>query len=244
MRRIGVLLSLLCLLDPGCRSATQVLLVLRLDPARGVDQIRVSARSGAESLPAVLRPEPPAGPLADPQSVTILLPDRLAGRLLTVAVEGLRQGKVLVSAAGSAIPVEGERVSLEISLSGPQPHDGGPPDPDRAPDQTACLDSDKDGVTTCAGDCDDTDPDAHPAQTAFFTMPTKGTKNFDYNCDKVEEREVKGLVSCARVGAGCEGHGWQGSIPGCGQAAVFISCKPSGPTQCAHDQSQRVQACR
>src|SRR5690606_21882349 len=110
---------------------------------------RVSARSGDESFPGMLRPEPPAGPLADPQSVTLLLPDHLAGRVLTVAVEGLRQGKVLVSAAGSAIPVEGERVSLEILLSGPPPRDGGPQD--RAPEKTSCLDGDKDGVTICAG---------------------------------------------------------------------------------------------
>jgi hypothetical protein len=242
MLRIAVLLSLACLLDAGCRSATQVLLVVRLDPARGVDQIRVSARSSTESFPAMLRPEVPAGPLADPQSVTLLLPDHLAGRVLTVAVEGLRQAKVLVSAAGSTIPVESERVSLEISLSGPPPRDGGPQD--RLPEKTSCLDGDKDEVTICAGDCDDSDPNAHPLQTAFFTVPTRGSKNFDYNCDKVEEKEIKGLVSCVRVGAGCEGHGWQGSIPGCAEAAVFISCKPSGQTQCAHDQSQRVQACR
>ncbi len=106
-----------------------------------------------------------------------------------------------------------------------------------------CVDADQDSVTTCAGDCDDAEPNVYPKQTAFFSTATK-KGSFDYNCDQLEDKEVSTLVSCVRLGASCEGSGWQGSVPGCGVQGVFISCKPSGPSSCSHDQSQKAQGCR
>ena len=88
-------------------------------------------------------------------------------------------------------------------------------------------------------------PQRPPGQTGFFSTATKGKGNFDYNCDKNEEQEVSQLVNCVRVGSDCQGHGWQqGAIPACGVQGVFITCRPSGPTSCSHDQSQKAQGCR
>ena len=50
------------------------------------------------------------------------------------------------------------------------------------------IDEDGDGFMGCV-DCDDTDPDAFPGQTTWFTSPSEGG-SFDYNCDGVEEHEI------------------------------------------------------
>jgi len=332
------LILLLCLHGLSCsRNPTQVLLLVHLDPALGVDQLQIAARSEVRSFPKVRRPETGAETrLADPQSVAILLPDESAGQPHTLTVEGLRQGAVVVATTMAAVPVQGQSLAAEVWL-GNRPADGGPdgrrsdggkdlfPGGDsrseRAPcaanaflgcqgtvlqrcngagsgtvtedcqpfscnsaagrcnecDPAApswcsagdalaectpdglkkstpcplgcsagacCLDADKDSRTTCAGDCDDVDPNAYPGQPGFFSVPTKGKGNFDYDCDKTEEKEAKETVDCVRVGSDCQGHGWQGSVPACGVQAVFITCRPSGPTSCSHDQSQRLQGCR
>jgi hypothetical protein len=331
------LVLLFCLPVLGCsESPTQILVLVHLDLGLKVDQIQIAAQSGTRSFPRVRRPEVAAGaPLADPQSVAILLPDGSAGQPHTITVEGLRQGAVVVATTDVAVPVRGQSVPAEVWL-GSHPVDGGAdgrrdggkdlPRRDSTPDGVqctanaflgcqgtvlqrcngtgsgivtqdckpfscnsaagrcnecdpaapascssvtsliectadglkksttcslgcsagaCCLDDDKDSSTSCAGDCDDADPNAHPGQTAFFSVTTKGKGNFDYNCDKIEEKEAKDPESCVRVGSDCQGHGWQGTaIPGCGVQGVFITCKPSGMTSCSHDQSQKVQGCR
>jgi hypothetical protein len=332
-RRLALLL---CLQGLGCsENPTQILVLVHLDSALGVDQIQIAAQSVARSFPKVRRPEIAAGaPLADPQSVAILLPDESAGQSHTVTVEGLRQGVVVITTSTVVVPIKGQSLTAEVWL-GSHPTDGGPDGRrDGGQDQTrgdhtpermqctanaflgcqgtvlqrcnstgsgnvtqdckpfscnslagrcnecdpaapsscstasilaectadglkkstscplgcsagaCCLNADGDSATTCAGDCDDADPNAYPGQTGFFSVATKGKGNFDYNCDKTEEKEVNQIVNCVRVGSDCQGHGWQGSIPGCGVQAVFITCKPSGPTSCSHDQSQKPQGCR
>jgi hypothetical protein len=324
-RRLALLL---CLQVLGCtENPTQILVLVHLDAGLGVDQIQIAAQSAARSFPKVRRPEMAAGaPLADPQSVAILLSDESAGQPHTLTVEGLRQGAVAVAATTVVVPVRGQSVAAEVWL-GKRPTDGGTDGPrDGAAERmqctadaflgcvgtvlqrcngagsgtvtqdckpfscnsaasrcnacdpatpfacgtgntltectadglkksttcplgcaagACCLDADKDSSTTCAGDCDDADPNAYPGQTGFFSVMTKGKGNFDYNCDSTEEKEINQLVSCVRVGSDCQGHGWQqGAIPGCGVQGVFITCKPSGPTSCSHDQSQKSQGCR
>ncbi len=94
-------------------------------------------------------------------------------------------------------------------------------------------------------DCDDLDPAAHPGQLAFFNVSTKGTRTFDYNCDGVEQPEAAGLVSCLNVGMSCQGDGWVGTIPACGQAGVWGKCNKQGSGQpgCGTTTSSKIQSC-
>jgi hypothetical protein len=67
-----------------------------------------------------------------------------------------------------------------------------------ASSSSGCADADGDGYTSkaCGGnDCNDSDKQAHPGQTLFFTMPMSGTMSFDYNCDGVETPEFQ-YVKC------------------------------------------------
>ncbi len=57
----------------------------------------------------------------------------------------------------------------------------------------ACVDVDRDGWTTCDGDCDDGNPLANPDQDQFFSVPLD-SGSFDYNCDGVETYEQPDLM--------------------------------------------------
>jgi hypothetical protein len=94
-------------------------------------------------------------------------------------------------------------------------------------------------------DCDDGDADAHPGQAAFFDQPSQGSKSFDYNCDKLAEKEHPSLVSCSPSGAGCTGDGWVGGVPACGQTGSYATCfKQSGMSGCSQSLGALVQRCR
>lgn len=95
-------------------------------------------------------------------------------------------------------------------------------------------------------DCDDLDPAAHPGQNAFFNVPTNGTKNFDYNCSKVEEQEFPSLVNCVlSSGTNCIGDGWINQIPSCGQTGMWAKCNKQGgnPPGCGLTSASRIQGC-
>jgi len=93
-------------------------------------------------------------------------------------------------------------------------------------------------------DCDDFDPAAHPGQTAFFNMPTKGTGTYDYNCDKVEQQELPDLVACVVSGMTCVGDGWAAAVPACGTVGVWTKCtKGSGRSGCGTTTSTKIQGC-
>ena len=108
---------------------------------------------------------------------------------------------------------------------------------------SCCVDSDADGHSNCAGDCNNTNPDVHPGQTAYFAMPA-GT-SFDYNCDGKAEQQY-GLVSCQMDAAlNCIGSGWEGTVPACGASGNVLDCKKTGST-CIPTSQPYVftQACR
>lgn len=95
-------------------------------------------------------------------------------------------------------------------------------------------------------DCDDLDPAAHPGQNSFYTVPTKGEGDFDYDCDKQEEQEYAAFASCVWKASNCVGDGWSGAVPGCGQEGVFVECqKKSGRvTGCIQVATKKTQGCR
>lgn len=240
----------------GCsESSPSLLLDIRIAPGLQLDQLQISAKVvGGQSFPAVHRPEPAADTLLQsPQSVTLLLSDTVADRDLSITVLGLWQGKQRAQASATAVPRMGSAVTVEVRLGSAIPDAGDGPGLDgpghdskatKDAGQDGCLDADKDGVSTCAGDCDDGDPDAHPGQKAFFTVPTKGKGNYDYNCDAKEEKQATQSAACVRVGSTCQGHGWKTQVPACGGSAVFVDCSPSGKNSCSQQGGTKVQACR
>lgn len=102
------------------------------------------------------------------------------------------------------------------------------------------------GYTSDSQDCDDADASAHPGQIGYFAVPTSGTKTYDYNCDKLEEKKDDALASCVWTALACSGDGWGASVPGCGTSGVWIECvkKPGYPPGCNKKTSSKVQSCR
>jgi hypothetical protein len=94
-------------------------------------------------------------------------------------------------------------------------------------------------------DCDDLDPAAHPGQTAFFNLPTKGTGDYDYNCDDLEEKQFPSTVNCVVDGITCTGDGWVGEITACGVSGIWAKCNKQGRgvPGCGITSSQKIQSC-
>lgn len=135
--------------------------------------------------------------------------------------------------------------------------DSGSDATDAAPDSvdaSPCADSDGDGyfAPTMPGavcdpvDCDDDDDRVHPGQMGSFTTP-KSTGDFDYDCDGVETK-----LADTRLGEGChadlfgpcEGTGWVGAVPECGEPGTWHRCE-SGLFSCGESESvDGVMPCR
>jgi hypothetical protein len=113
---------------------------------------------------------------------------------------------------------------------------------------TACGASPPTGYLTDNTDCCDSDPNAHPKQTAFFTVPdacqaTQVPDGFDYNCDGSDTPQSTGLnLSCTLSGcAWCTSSGtcaascfaYTIATPACGAAysvTEYIAVNPGiGP---------------
>ncbi len=110
-------------------------------------------------------------------------------------------------------------------------------------------------------DCDDTDPDAYPGQTMWFTSAAMGG-GYDYNCiNGMEMRYTTSNISsddtCTinRIMRGCIGAaGWTSSMPAaCGGTATYSRCQYyaglcSGgtctPPSCGRVNGSRTQECR
>jgi cysteine-rich repeat protein len=114
-----------------------------------------------------------------------------------------------------------------------------------------CAATAPEGYVADSGDCCDSDEDAYPGQTAWFTETTAcgtGYSGFDYDCSGYSERRWTTMGSCAHSGGGCVvTEGWTGSYaPYCGYGGTWISsCVMDGMTGvCVVDTSyERQQEC-
>lgn len=98
----------------------------------------------------------------------------------------------------------------------------------------AC-DADMDGhiADSCGGDdCDDTDADVHPGQTAWFTVKSK-SGSFDYDCSTAVEHEYLPLKCPSLLGIGCDNFtpGYLDATVSCGKSCLVAHCK-SGTLSC------------
>jgi hypothetical protein len=122
-----------------------------------------------------------------------------------------------------------------------------------APDADPC-DKDGDGFLdaknkaqcgSTADDCCDTDFDAHPKQSGWYTVQDH-CNSFDYNCDGTLQGEYAINVACTGGGAlGCSGTAGFMADPGCGGSGEFYSsCVPTGLTTCGFTSTQTTtQGC-
>jgi hypothetical protein len=118
------------------------------------------------------------------------------------------------------------------------------PCPQGCQNGACCTDVDKDGHTSCNGDCDDNNPKVFPGQTAWQTVATS-SGSFDYNCDKTEEPQYPGPAACQMATGSCVGAGWQGSaVPACGKTGQLVTCKKQGNKCIPEPPSQGTQGCR
>jgi hypothetical protein len=99
---------------------------------------------------------------------------------------------------------------------------------------TPCADTDRDGfsVATTTGvvcgpaDCDDGDPRAFPGQTRGFTTP-RARGGFDFDCDGVDRPladQTQGGECQRPPFSSCQGTGWLGDVPRCGERGVWHRC--------------------
>jgi hypothetical protein len=115
---------------------------------------------------------------------------------------------------------------------------------DAPPDAVDC-DQDGDGWLAMGGgcngeDCCDSDPNAHPEQTAFFTRADR-CDSFDYDCNGVVTPEYN-QVSCQLAIATCTGDGFD-QPQACGVTASFEHCAPS-VLGCFTMNETKTQGCR
>jgi hypothetical protein len=113
------------------------------------------------------------------------------------------------------------------------------------------CDKDNDGYlaqgSPCMGtDCCDTDPNAHPGQTQFFTT-ADSCGSFNYHCGASVITEYLTNITCSGNGVvGCAGGpGFTGN-PACGTSAPFSYCmSPGGLAACVPTSSMMgAQGCR
>lgn len=102
-------------------------------------------------------------------------------------------------------------------------------------------------------DCCDSDANAKPGQSAWFTTLDK-CGSWDYDCDGGVEYEYSG-TGCNTISSGCPycSYGtnvWSGSVPSCGNPGTWVTnctststaCSP-GSSYCTASGSSRTQAC-
>jgi hypothetical protein len=86
---------------------------------------------------------------------------------------------------------------------------------------------------TCGGnDCCDTDRNAHPGVTAFFTQ-ADDCGSFDYDCNGKQDPQYATSVACGGTGVtGCTGGPGFLADPGCGNTAPYYTCVANGLLAC------------
>ena len=135
-------------------------------------------------------------------------------------------------------------------------------------DKIACDNDPPSDLTTHSyvktnDDCDDTDKNVHPGQTAWFTSPSNGG-TWDYNCDTTVQHEyyegiIVGTDVCKDCGGKlcfngltpygyvCSGSGCSGvtkkykATIGCGQADYLYTCSSGGETKSSSKVTNRCR---
>ena len=96
-------------------------------------------------------------------------------------------------------------------------------------------------------DCYDTNANANPAATAYYTVD-RGDNSYDYNCDGSESKRYTSNYTCTGAVYVCidSTAGWGTSTdPNCGSTANWRSGCSATLTSCSYSStSNRTQSCR
>jgi hypothetical protein len=98
-------------------------------------------------------------------------------------------------------------------------------------------------------DCNDEDPRVYPGSMAYYgeAYCVPGTsctgRSFDYNCSGVEEKQTPGPIFGGCTGACVGTAGWSGTVPACGIAGTWVTCKLE-VTGCKQPSVAAKQNCR
>jgi hypothetical protein len=106
-------------LSSGCDSVGTALFIrVQYGQIRPVTQLRVTGQTveGVVFGPFT-RPETAGGPLAEGQTVRVLLPDLLGGKTVRVSVHGLSDGSVVALGEAETTVKRGEEVSITVRLA-------------------------------------------------------------------------------------------------------------------------------
>jgi len=95
-------------------------------------------------------------------------------------------------------------------------------------DVTTCDWNVPDGYATRPGDCCDSDASVHPFADFSGTPHACPIVQWDFDCDGAVEKDFPdsgGFVNCGEL---CNGTGWLGAVPACGEDGTFVSCSFGG----------------
>jgi hypothetical protein len=101
------------------------------------------------------------------------------------------------------------------------------------------------GHVAVAGDCDDTNADAHPGQAAWFaTASSQSIDPFDFNCDGKEEKRWTAVFTFSASSSSCTltAPGWSAYSPACGAKGTWVTSVDK--TCKASETETRTQECR
>ena len=105
------------------------------------------------------------------------------------------------------------------------------------PTQCWCDDGASPWTGLDTSDCYDSNANAYPGQSSFFTG-ARGDGSYDYDCDTNEEKELTGRTTgCSwdfePFSCNIDGVGWVGSEPACGRSGTYSDdCSGSYDTWC------------
>ncbi len=96
----------------------------------------------------------------------------------------------------------------------------------RSSSQCWCRDGQWPYTGTDYNDCYDSNANANPGQTAYFSSH-RGDGSYDFNCSGSEEREYTGTSSgcdwdVVYIACECDTAGWERAVPPCGGSGLWI----------------------
>jgi len=116
------------------------------------------------------------------------------------------------------------------------------------------------GYVTNNTDCCDTDANAKPGQTGYFSTPRNGCGGYDYNCDNNSTVQTNAITASGVCPQGVNGYGswcnttggWATSVPACNGTGTYTSCTtisvPCGEIGCTECEelvfNNHPQTCR
>ena len=96
--------------------------------------------------------------------------------------------------------------------------------------------------TTNNSDCYDSNSDARPGQSAWYTTH-RGDNNFDYDCNGSQTKRYNGGGGCGGWPGCSTNNGWNSGNPSCGNTGPWVTGCSTDWFSCDKNTSNRTQEC-